>query len=90
MTRFPGGPSRGSSPCWVVSRARVIRKGGAVGHDRVADRQCETPAQGHLKGRIGGPLFVTARRARTGGTGDRDPEGRARLSYEQAEALFKK
>ena len=71
-------------------RARVIRKGGAVdtivwqtGSARLLPR--------HLKGRIGGPLFVTARRARDPqAPGDLDPEGRARLSYEQAEALFKK
>jgi integrase/recombinase XerC/integrase/recombinase XerD len=71
-------------------RARVTRKGGAVdvivwqaGTARLLPR--------YLKGRTSGPLFVTERRARDPqALCDLDPDGRARLSYEQAEALFKR
>lgn len=71
-------------------RARVRRKGGAVdvivwqtGSARILPR--------YLKGRTSGPLFVTERRARDPQAPcDLDPEGHARLSYEQAEILFKK
>src|SRR5262249_2758922 len=45
-----------------------------------------------IRGRTSGPVFLTERRARTElPPGDIDPSsGRARLSYEQAEALFRK
>jgi integrase len=71
-------------------RARVIRKGGAVewivwqtGTARLLPRL--------LNGRKSGPVFLTDRRARVQlPPGDIDPaSGRARLSYSQAEALFK-
>ncbi len=69
-------------------RARVRRKGGAVdvivwqtGTARLLPRL--------LKGRKSGPVFVTERRARVQlPRCDRDERGRARLSYQQAEALF--
>jgi len=42
-----------------------------------------------LKGRASGPVFVTHRKARVQlPAADLDPSGRARLSYQQAEALF--
>jgi integrase/recombinase XerC/integrase/recombinase XerD len=72
-------------------RARVIRKGGAAdviiwqtGTARLLPRL--------LRGRTSGPVFLTQRRARTElPPGDVDPaSGRARLSYEQAEALFRR
>ena len=70
-------------------RAKVIRKGGAVdvivwqtGTARLLPRL--------LKGRKSGPVFVTERKARVPlGPADLDPSGRARLSYQQAEDLFK-
>lgn len=70
-------------------RARVRRKGGAVdiivwqtGTARLLPRL--------LQGRTSGPVFVTARRARVElPAADLDELGRARLSYQQAEALFK-
>jgi len=70
-------------------RAPVRRKGGAVdviiwqtGTARLLPRL--------LRGRSTGPVFVTARRARVElPAADLDPAGRARLSYQQAEALFK-
>jgi integrase/recombinase XerC/integrase/recombinase XerD len=69
-------------------RARVRRKGGAIdvivwqtGTARLLPRL--------LKGRTAGPVFVTARRARVQmPAADLDPAGRARLSYQQAAALF--
>ena len=69
-------------------RARVRRKGGAIdvivwqtGTARLLPRL--------LKGRTAGPVFVTARKARVQmPTADLDPSGRARLSYQQAAALF--
>jgi integrase len=69
-------------------KARVRRKGGAVdvivwqtGTARLLPRL--------LKGRTAGPVFVTERRARVQLPAvDLDPSGRARLSYQQAEALF--
>jgi integrase/recombinase XerC/integrase/recombinase XerD len=70
--------------------ARVRRKGGALdvivwqtGTARLLPRL--------LKGRKAGPVFVTGRRARVQlPPGDLDPEtGRARLSYRQAEGIFK-
>jgi len=69
-------------------RAKVRRKGGAVdtivwqtGTARLLPRL--------LKGRKSGPVFVTARKARVQlPAADLDPDGRARLSYQQAAALF--
>jgi integrase len=71
-------------------RARVRRKGGAIdvivwqtGTARLLPRL--------LKGRQTGPLFVTERKARVPlPAADLDEAGRARLSYQQAEALFTK
>jgi integrase/recombinase XerC/integrase/recombinase XerD len=70
-------------------RARVRRKGGAVdvivwqtGTARLLPRL--------LRGRKAGPVFVTERRARVQlPPSDLDPAGHARLSYQQAEAVFK-
>jgi hypothetical protein len=43
-----------------------------------------------IAGRTSGPLFLTDRRPGPGATADRCPHtGRARLSYERAEYLFK-
>ena len=69
-------------------RAKVRRKGGAVdvivwqtGTARLLPRL--------LKGRTSGPVFVTERKARVPlPVADLDPSGRARLSYQQAAALF--
>ena len=69
-------------------KAKVRRKGGAVdvivwqtGTARLLPRL--------LKGRTSGPVFVTHRKARVQlPAADLDPSGRARLSYQQAEALF--
>jgi integrase/recombinase XerC/integrase/recombinase XerD len=69
-------------------RARVRRKGGAVdwvfwqtGTARLLPRL--------LKGRKSGPLFVTERKARVQlPAADLDEHGHARLSYQQAAALF--
>ena len=71
-------------------RARVRRKGGAIdiivwqtGTARLLPRI--------LKGRKSGPVFVTERKARVQlPAADLDPSGRARLSYQQAAALFSK
>jgi len=71
-------------------RAKVRRKGGAIdviawqtGTARLLPRL--------LKGRKSGPLFLTGRRARVGlpPAGIDPASGRARLSYRQAEDLFK-
>jgi integrase len=70
--------------------ARVRRKGGAIdivvwqtGTARLLPRL--------LNGRTTGPVFVTARKARVPlPAADLDEHGRARLSYQQAEALFTK
>ncbi len=70
--------------------ARVRRKGGAIdvvvwqtGAARLLPRL--------LKGRTTGPVFVTERKARVQlPAADLDERGRARLSYQQAEALFTK
>ena len=75
-----------------AKRARVTRKGGNLewiqwesGTARLLPRL--------LKGRRSGPVFLSGRRpapARTPATADVCPEtGRARLSYERAEYLFK-
>jgi integrase len=69
-------------------RARVRRKGGAIdvivwqtGTARLLPRL--------LKGRKSGPVFVTERKARVQlRAADLDEHGHARLSYQQAEALF--
>jgi integrase len=69
-------------------QARVRRKGGAIdviiwqtGTARLLPRL--------LKGRKSGPVFVTKRKARVQlPAADLDPFGRARLSYQQAAALF--
>ena len=71
-------------------RAKVRRKGGAVdiivwqtGTARLLPRL--------LKGRTSGPVFVTERKARVQlPAADLDEHGRARLSYQTAEALFTK
>ena len=71
-------------------RARVRCKGGAIdvivwqtGTARLLPRL--------LKGRTAGPVFITARKARVQlPAADLDPSGRARLSYQQAAALFSK
>jgi integrase len=71
-------------------RARVKRKGGAVdvivwqtGTARLLPRL--------LKGRKSGPVFVTERKARVQlPVADLDEHGHARLSYQQAAALFSK
>jgi integrase len=69
-------------------RAKVRRKGGAIdvivwqtGTARLLPRL--------LKSRKSGPVFVTERKARVQlPTADLDPSGWARLSYQQAAALF--
>lgn len=71
-------------------RAKVTRKGGAV--DVIVWQTATARLLPRLlKGRKAGPLFLTDRRARVElPPRDIDPEsGRARLSYRQAEALFK-
>lgn len=71
-------------------RSRVRRKGSAVD---VVVWQSSTARllPRYLKGRTSGPLFVTERKARDPQAPcDLDPEGRARLSYEQCEMLFKR
>ena len=70
--------------------AKVRRKGGELdtivwqtGTARLLPRL--------LKGRKSGPVFVTDRKARVQlAAADLDPDGHARLSYQQAEALFTK
>lgn len=73
-------------------RAKVTRKGGAA--DTVIwQRQAAMLLSRYLKGRRRGPLFVTERAARKdlGLTrADLDESGRARLSYDQAEEVFKR
>ena len=72
-------------------RSRVTRKGG--GHDVIVWRsRTARLLSNYLQGRKSGPVFVTDRGARSDallGPGDRDERGRARLSYERAEALFR-
>jgi integrase/recombinase XerC/integrase/recombinase XerD len=70
--------------------ARVRRKGGAL--DVVVwQTQTARLLPRLLKGRTSGPVFLTERRARVQlPPADLDPEsGRARLSYRQAEGIFK-
>ena len=70
-------------------RATVTRKGGA---QDVIVWQTRTARllSNYLEGRRDGPVFVTERRDKSMlGPADRDERGRARLSYERAEALFR-
>ena len=70
------------APRGPVAGARRDRR------DRVADRDRPAPAR-LPKGRTAGPAFVTACKARVQlPAADLDPSGRARLSYQQAAALF--
>jgi len=70
--------------------ARVRRKGGAI--DIIVWQTATARLLPRLlKGRTSGPLFVTERKARVQlSAADLDEHGRARLSYQQAEALFAK
>jgi integrase/recombinase XerC/integrase/recombinase XerD len=72
-------------------RARVTRKGG--GHDVIVWKtRTARLLSNYLAGRRDGPLFLTERGAKSDayvGPADRDERGRARLSYERAELLFK-
>jgi integrase len=72
-------------------RARVTRKGG--GHDVIVWKTRTARLLGNcLEGRRDGPVFLTERGAKSDallGPADRDERGRARLSYERAEALFR-
>jgi integrase len=70
--------------------ARVRRKGGAM--DVIAWQTATARLlPRYLKGRTDGPLFLTERRARVAlPPSDLDSRGRARLSYGQAEDIFKK
>ena len=71
-------------------RAHVVRKGGSADVITWSTRTARLLPR-LLKGRKTGPVFLTERRARVElPPGDIDPEsGRARLSYVQAEHLFK-
>jgi integrase len=73
-------------------RARVVRKGGAA--DVVIwQRQGAVLLSRYLKGRKRGPLFTTERAARKDlglAAADLDEHGHARLSYDQAEEIFKR
>jgi len=76
-------------------QARVTRKGGAAdtivwktATKRLLTMYLDAKAGGHAHG----PVFVTARAGKSDsriGPGDLDEHGRARLSYSQAEDLFK-
>jgi integrase len=72
-------------------RARVTRKGG--GHDIVIWKsRTARLLSNYLEGRRDGPVFLTERHAKSDayiGPADQDSKGRARLSYERAEALFR-
>jgi site-specific recombinase XerD len=70
-------------------RTRVRRKGGA--QDVIVWQSgTATLLARLLKGRKSGPVFVTGRRARVAlPPSDLDPDGHARLSYRQAEDIFK-
>lgn len=77
------------------NQARVVRKGGAVdvivwktATKRLLTMYLDAKDGGHARG----PVFVTGRAAKSDarlGPGDLDEHGRARLSYQQAEDLFK-
>ena len=71
-------------------RARVVRKGGSADVITWSTRTARLLPR-LLKGRKSGPVFLTERRARVElPPGDIDQEnGKARLSYVQAEQLFK-
>ena len=71
-------------------RARVLRKGGSADVITWSTRTARLLPR-LLKGRKSGPVFLTERRARMElPPGDIDQDrGRARLSYVQAEQLFK-
>ena len=71
-------------------RARVVRKGGSADVITWSTRTARLLPR-LLKGRTTGPVFLTERRARVElPPGDIDQDsGRARLSYVQAEQLFK-
>jgi integrase len=72
-------------------RARVTRKGGGHGVVIWKTRTARLLSN-YLEGRRDGPVFVTDRAAKADafvGPADRDERGRARLSYERAEALFR-
>jgi integrase len=72
-------------------RARVRRKGGAA-DTIIWQRQGAMLLSRYLKGRRSGPLFTTERAARSdlGLTdADLDDRGRARLSYDTAEEIFR-
>ena len=76
----------------VNHRAKVKRKGGAS-DTIIWQRQGAMLLSRYLKGRRRGPLFTTERVARRdlGLTSvDLDDHGRARLSYDQAEEVFKR
>lgn len=70
-------------------RSRVTRKGSAVDVIIWQTRTARLLPR-YLKGRTNGPLFLTSRKARVQlPPGDIDQaSGKARLSYQQAEALF--
>ena len=72
-------------------RTRVTRKGG--GHDVIVWKsRTARLLSNYLEGRRSGPVFVTERGAKSDaliGPSDKDEHGRARLSYERAEALFR-
>jgi integrase/recombinase XerC/integrase/recombinase XerD len=71
-------------------RARVTRKGGAIDVIVWQTRTARLLPR-LLEGRASGPVFVTNRRARVElPPCDLDERGRARLSYQQAEAVFRK
>jgi integrase/recombinase XerC/integrase/recombinase XerD len=73
-------------------RAKVVRKGGA-GDVVIWQRQGAMLLSRYLKGRKRGPLFTTERAARRDlglTAADLDEHGRARLSYDQAEDVFKR
>jgi integrase len=68
--------------------AKVRRKGGAIDVIVWQTKTARLLPQ-LLKGRKSGPVFVTRRKARVQlPAADLDPSGRARLSYQQAAALF--
>jgi integrase len=69
-------------------KARVRRKGGAV--NIVWQARTARLLSRLIGGRTSGPLFVTSRKARVElPAAHLDERGRGRLSYQQAEALFK-
>lgn len=70
-------------------RARVTRKGSAIDVIVWQTRTARLLPR-LLEGRTSGPVFVTSRKARVELPAcDLDGRGRARLSYQQAEAIFK-